>query len=114
LLNKLEEQNRHYKNNLAILYKLRNKKNIYSNILLALNNITGDRCCLTDIEASSEFNASQIDSTACSVNITGLAYNQSSVAALIKKIESLNQFKDVSLIYSSSSERNNSPGVLMN
>jgi|GEM_PF-3006175 len=102
-LKKLEDENRHFKTNLDILYKLKEKKSVYSSILFELDKITNSRSCLTDIEAMP-------DSLIFDVNIAGLAHNQSDVADIIRKVESLRKFSNVTLLYSSSDNESNSFG----
>ena len=78
-----------------MLNKLKDKKNTYSNLLLLLNKITDEDCCLTGVEIKNNNNYMNL-------NITGVAYDQSNVSDIIRKMESINQFKDISLVYSSS------------
>jgi Tfp pilus assembly protein PilN len=95
MLKKLKEGNDNLKANISMMNKLKNKKSAYSSLMLLLNKITDEDCCLTGVEIKNNNNYMNL-------NITGVAYSQGNVSDLIKKMESLNQFKDISLVYSSS------------
>ena len=93
-LKQLKIENTYYKTNLAILYKLKDKKNLYTNLLRSMTEITDAKCCLTDIEIINSNNN-------LNIVITGLSYSQTDVTDLIRKLETLKLFSNISLIYSS-------------
>ena len=99
MLKRLKQENAFYKSNLGLLYKLRDKKSLYSSLLLSFNNLTNTGRCLTNVSVKN------LNDTLL-INITGLAFNQTEVSDLLEKIESSGQFHNVSLIYSSTYKQN--------
>jgi hypothetical protein len=99
-LSGLKHQNTFYKSNLDLLYKLRDKKSLYSFLLLSFNKLTNPGRCLTDVEIKNT-------NDTLLINITGLAINQTEVSGLLEKIEASGQFHNVTLIYSSTYKQNN-------
>ncbi len=93
-LKHIKDENANYKSNLAILYKLKDKKDQYSNLLRSLTEITNARSCLTDIEINN-------DDSNLNIVISGLSYSQTDVSDLIKRLESIKLYSNIALIYSS-------------
>jgi Tfp pilus assembly protein PilN len=100
-LTKLKNENKYYETNLEMLSKLKNDRNIYSNLLLSINDVTGARSCLSGLEIKNDKNI-------LSINLTGLARSQTDVSDLLKKIGTVNGISNVSLVYSSVKEDENS------
>jgi hypothetical protein len=94
LTEKYETENKYLQANLKELKGIRSSRISYSRLMDNFMSFVSDSCCLTKIDVEDK------DRETVSVELSGLAYTQSEVANIMNKIESIDRFSNVSLVYS--------------
>ncbi|MBK7980280.1 MAG: PilN domain-containing protein [Ignavibacteriae bacterium] len=100
MLENYKNENAKLISNLSMLNKLKSKRVVFSKILNSLNDGINDKSCLTNLTIN------EIEK-GLDIKIEGIAYSQTDVAEIIKKMEEIKNFTNVSLEYANSKDRTN-------
>jgi hypothetical protein len=98
MLENYQNENVKIVSNLSMLNKLKDKRVVYSKILNSLTDCSNNRSCFTNLIIN-ELGGG------LGIKIEGLAYSQTDVTEMIKKVEKLENFTNVSLEFANLIER---------
>lgn len=98
MLENYKNENAKLIGNLTMLSKLKSKRVVYSKILNSIKDGINNKSCFTNLTIN------ELEKS-LDIKIEGIAYSQTDVAEIIKKMEGMKNFSDVSLEYSNAIDR---------
>ncbi|MFZ1288483.1 MAG: PilN domain-containing protein [Melioribacteraceae bacterium] len=98
MLENYKNENAKLVGNLSMLSKLKSKRVVYSKILNSLKDAINNKSCFTNLTIN------ELEKS-LDIKIEGIAYSQPDVTEMIKKIEAMKNFKNISLEYANAIEK---------